>query len=105
MAFLAENPPEEETEEEAKPLLKIPDMGLILNPHTDTELLNILCETKMNTEAWALGKDDPDMVEEPEISAEQTGTPAKQALEFMHELEELELQASELEEQVASLHV
>ncbi len=43
------------------------------------------------------------MVEELEASAESTGTPAKQALEFMHELEELELQALELEEQAVSL--
>ena len=104
MAFLAENPPEEQKEEEAKPLLEIQDMGHILNPHTDTKLLKVLRETEMKTEAWALGKDDPDIVEEQETSAELTGAPAKQALEFMRESEELKLQASKLEEQEASLH-
>ncbi len=98
-----ENPPEEENEE-AKPLLEIPDMGHILNPHTDTELLNVLHKTEMKTEAWVLGEDDPEVVKEPETSTELTGTPAEQALEFLCELEELDLQASELEEQATSLH-
>ncbi len=92
----------EEVDEWVVPMLEIPDMGHVLQPHSKDKLQEILQDTAMKTDMWAAGEDpnDIDVV----VEELQPGlTPAEEALEVLKKSEELELQASELEEKAASL--
>ncbi len=92
----------EEVDEWVVPMLEIPDMGHVLRLCSEDELREILQDTAMKTDMWAVGE-DPDnidiVVEEPQPGL----APTEEALEALKRSEELELQASKLEEKAASL--
>ncbi len=58
----------EEVDEQAVPMLEIPDMGHVLQPHSEDELREILQDTAMKTDMWAAREDPNDIdivVEDP----------------------------------------
>ena len=58
----------EEADEWAVPMLEILDMGHVLRPCSEDELREILQDTTIKTDMWAVGEDPDDinvMVEEP----------------------------------------